>query len=198
MENLNVVNDTQQAVVEPAQVSSDTGAVDSGTPEPDVNAESAVRTQSSAKNSGFKKLRLENESYKKQIEELKNQLSGLSELETLKAQNGVYLDTLVKNSMDLDLKAIQKLDPKVKSLSQLGDDFIRLLECGIDAKTAYSAVMKARESDLTPKPTELGAIGHSERPDSHYYTSNQLDRLTAKDLENPAVYKKAMESLKRL
>ena len=54
MENLNVVNDTQQAVVEPAQVSSDTGAVDSGTPEPDVNAESAVRTQNKVlrRNSG--------------------------------------------------------------------------------------------------------------------------------------------------
>ena len=198
MENLNVVNDTQQAVVEPAQVSTDTGAVGTGTPEAAEKAETTVRRQSAAENSGFKKLRIENESYKKEIAELKQKLSGLSELESVKAQNDKYLDIIIKDKMARDLELIQKADPGVTDLASLGEQFIKLVECGVDASVAYNAVKKAKDGNLQPKPPGLGAIGRSEHPRSQYYTSKELDRLTAKDLEDPAVYKKAMESLKRL
>lgn len=198
MENLNVVNDTQQAVVEPAQASTDAGVALAGTPAACEKAEPTDRRQSAAENSGFRKLRLENESCKKEISELKQKLAGLSELESVKAQSDKYLNIIIEDKMARDLERIQKIDSSVTDLASLGDQFIKLIECGIDASVAYNAVKKAREGGLQPKPPGLGAIGHSDHARSQYYTSKELDRLTAKDLENPAVYKRAMESLKRL
>ncbi len=194
MENINVVNDTQKAVVEPETK----GGAKSGTPEESAKTEVAARAQSARENSGFRKLRLENENYKKEIAELKNKLSGLSELENIKAQSDKYLETLVKNKMDADLEAIRKIDPSITSLDNLGGDFLRLIENGVDAAVAFAAVRRATESKVLPKPPSTGAVGRSESPRNKFYSSKELDRLTAKDLENPAVYKKALESLKRL
>ena len=67
MENLNVVNDTQQAVVEPAKDCANTSADGTGTLVPVGNAEVASRVQSNRENSGFRKMRLENERYKREL-----------------------------------------------------------------------------------------------------------------------------------
>ena len=198
MNELNVVNDTQQAVVEPASEQAAEGAEAAGTPAVTGNAEPTVRKQSAAENSGYRKLRLENEGYKKEIEQLRQKLEGLSEADSVKSERDRYLDVLIRQKMTEDLSKIRSLDPKVESLEGLGDEFIRLIECGVDAKVAYRAVTGATDGKEKPAPPTLSSIGASEGVIPRYYTSAQLDRLTARDLENPAVYKKAMESLKRL
>lgn len=199
MENINVVNDTQKAVVVPeASVTEKKGAKITGTLVNEGKAELAARAQSARENSGFRKMRLENEKYKREIDELRSKLSGLSDISRLKEQNKRYLDELIKNKMESDLKSIQRLDPSVTDLESLGDEFLRLIENGIDASVAFSAVRKATEGKVTPKPPVTGAVGRSESPKNKFYTSKELDRLTAKDLENPAVFRKAMESLKML
>ena len=194
METLNVVNDTQQAVVEPANEDAVTGAEATGTPAAAENAEPTVRKQSPKENSGYRKMRLENEGYKKEIERLTKRLESLSAVGNVKAQRDRYLEEIVSHSMSADLDKIRRLDKSVESLESLGDDFIRLVECGVDVEIAYRAV----RGDKKPSPPTLSKIGASEGMSPRYFTSAQLDRLTAKDLENPAVYKKALESLKQL
>ena len=198
MENLNVVNDTQQAVVAPAKECTNNSADSVGTPESVRSAEVADRVQSARENSGFRKMRLENEKYKREVEQLKTRLSRLSELENIKAQSDVYLEKLISDKMNSDLESIRKLDPSVSSLESLGGDFIRLIENGVDAAVAFGAVKRATEGKVTPKPPVTGAVGRSDSPRNKYYTSKELDRLTARDLENPAIFRKAMESLKNL
>lgn len=180
MENKNVVNDTQQAVVAPDMaVSENSGAVSTDTGV-------ANRTQTAEQNSGFRKMRLENERYKK-------------ELESVKSKSDIYLNRLVENKMKSDLDAIKALDPEVQSLEGIGDSFIKLIENGIDAITAYYAVKKATDGKESQKsPESIGMVGAPRVHQSEFYSSRELDRLTARDLENPAIYKKAMESLKRL
>ena len=194
MDILNVVNDTQQAVVESANEGAVTGAAVSGTPDTMENAEVTVRKQSPKENSGYRKMRLENEGYKKEIERLNRRLESLSGADSVKAQRDRYLEEIVKQSMSADLDRIRRIDPEVESLVSLGDDFVRLVECGIDVEIAYRAV----KGESKPKPPTLSKVGASEGANPRYFTSTQLDRLTAKDLENPAVYKKALESLKQL
>lgn len=194
MDILNVVNDTQQAVVESANEDAVTGAAVSGTPDTMENAEVTVRKQSPKENSGYRKMRLENEGYKKEIERLNRRLESLSGADSVKAQRDRYLEEIVKQSMSADLDRIRRIDPEVESLVSLGDDFVRLVECGIDVEIAYRAV----KGESKPKPPTLSKVGASEGANPRYFTSTQLDRLTAKDLENPAVYKKALESLKQL
>ena len=188
MENTNVINDTLGV----------TGGADKGTPEDCTNTDVATRTQSRSENSGFRKLRLENEGYKKEIEHLRSQLSGLSELENVRRENSLYLDRLVSDKMASDLEKIKKSDPNITSLSQLGEDFIRLIESGTNADVAYNAVRGASESTQCSTPPSTGAVGNTEGASSRFFTSRELDRLTKKDLEDPKIFKKAMESLKRL
>ncbi len=190
MEDINVVNDTQQAVVEPAQ---DGGADTNGT-----TAEPAARKQSSGVNSGFRKMRLENEQYRAQIESLKGTVAELEKLKEFQKTSDIYLERLVADRMERDLKEIQKSDPSVTDLASLGDDFLRLLESGIDAGTAYFAIKQAAENKKTKKPPTLNAMNTLTHENSAYFSSRELDRLSARDLENPKIFKKAMESLKKL
>ena len=194
-EKENVVNDTQQTVVVSDKGSSVKGAAKDGTPSFADNAQISERAQSRTENSRQRRLRLENESYKKEVEKLKGELSCLSELESLKAQNKVYLEKLVKDKMDKDLELLKKQDPEITTLASLGDNFIKLIENGVDVSVAYNAVKSAEVQK--PLPPQMGAVGEGSYG-SRYFTSKELDRLTAKDLENPKIFKKAMESLKRL
>ncbi|MBQ8605425.1 MAG: hypothetical protein IJ408_01700 [Clostridia bacterium] len=198
MENTNVINDTQQTVVASAKSLDVKGGADLGTPEACTDTELAARTQSRSENSGFRKLRLENEGYKKEIEHLRSQLSGLSELENIKRENSLYLERLVSDKMASDLEKLKRSAPEITSLSELGEDFIRLIENGVNAEIAYSAVRGASESTQCSTPPSTGAVGNTEGAASRFFTSRELDRLTKKDLENPKIFKKAMESLKRL
>lgn len=185
MDELNVVNDTRQAVVEPAGAQN--GAALTGTPG-GAEAEPTARRQSAAENSGFRKMRLEIESLRKQ----------LSEREDERVKSDAYLDALVRDRMQRDLEAVREIDPGVRRLTDPGEDFIRLIECGVDAKVAFSAVRAAKEAGSSRKPPETGAVGV--RPDAtgEFFSSRELDRLTSRDLDDPAIFKKAMRSLKKL
>ncbi len=177
MNGQNVVNDTQGAVVAP---------------------ETKVIKQSPAQNSGFKKMRLENEQYRNEIENLKSQITELSKLKDIKKQSDAYLQKLVEHKMERDLKEIQKNDPAITDLNMLGDDFLQLVENGVDAVHAYFALKAAADNKKTKKPPTLSAMNTALDRQNTYYTSRELDRLSPRDLENPAIFKKAMESLKKL
>lgn len=151
-----------------------------------------------AQDTGFKKMRLENEQYRSQIESLKSEVAELSKLKDVQKQSDVYLQKLVEDKMARDLKEIQKSDPSVESLDMLGEDFVRLLENGVSAAHAYFAIKAAKENAKSKKPPTLSAMNSALDRQSTYYTSRELDRLSARDLENPAIFKKAMESLKKL
>ena len=77
--------------------------------------------------------------------------------------------------------------------AKFGEEFIKLIENGIDALIAFRAV-----KCNCKKPQSIGAVDTEGGRESEFYSSRELDRLTAKDLEDPAVYKKAIQSLKKL
>ncbi len=203
MNKTNAVNDAQQAAVEPAgSIDVNIGDGDAGTPASAVKAELTARRQSTAQNSGFRKMRLENEAYRKEIERLKNELSNTekrtAEYEKYKTRSDVYLSALVDGKMRADLETIRGIDPNVSDLESIGGDFLRLIESGVDAKVAFSAVRAASSDSLVKRPPETGSVGVSEDAQGEFFSSRELDRLTPRDLDNPVIFKKAMKSLKRL
>lgn len=116
----------------------------------------------------------------------------IHELERTRRERDICLEKLACDKMARDLERIQGDHPEVCDLCALGDDFIRLVENGIDALTAYRAVCQK------PAAPDIGALGTAGHRAPELYSSRELDRLTARDLEDPAVYKKAIESLKHL
>ena len=115
-------------------------------------------------------------------------------LEIAMRERDLCLSRLAEEKMARDLERIQGEDSDVCELHALGEEFIKLIENGIDALIAFRAVKCSCEQ--IPEP--IGEICSDGGRESEYYSSRELDRLTAKDLENPAVFKKAIQSLKKL
>lgn len=229
MEETNVVNDTPQAVVEPATDLTETSGAETGTPEDVTNTEVAPRTQGKSENrayakmrrekeasdntanklvSGLKQLGFEGETPDEILEniEAKNKNITVEELRKSKAEAEKALKNnpeykkmelqLIENGIQLDLVSIREVDPSAKP-EDLSEQYFILRQNGIDAKVAYNAI-KGNVVSPVSKPANIGPVGKSADKENDYFTSAELDRLTSKDLDNPAIYKKAMESLKRL
>ena len=98
-----------------------------------------------------------------------------------------------------DLAAIKKAFPdvKAKSVEDLGDMFTALRANGVDAVTAYAAINKGQEATKKPTPPVMGAVNQTPA-EKEFYTSEELDRLTKKDLDDPSIYARAMKSLSKL
>lgn len=193
MNEQNVVNDTQGTVVESspesAEITGGTESTDSGP---------ATRKQTHSQNTGFKKMRLENEQFRREIESLRGTISELEKLKDIQKTSDIYLEKLINDKMERDLKEIQRHNPDIESLYDLGDDFLRLIENGIEPTKAYFALKDAADFKKAKKPPTLKGMSTAAFAQNPYYSSKELDRLTPHDLENPTIFKKAMESLKKL
>ncbi len=229
-ENLNAVNDAQQAAVEPVQDTSAPSGTETGTPDNDAKAEVATRRQTKSENRDFAAKRREAEKAVAESTKLikgmeKIGISGastdelLEQLEALKANISVedlrrqkeenlaavrnnpefkrLERQLIESGREKDLKAVQEIDNSVQSLEELGDEFFTLRAQGISPKTAYFAIKQSADMSAN-KPDSIGAVSDGGGIEGEYFTSEQLDRLTAKDLDNPKIYEKAIKSLSRL
>lgn len=145
---------------------------------------------------------------KRRKQELEDSRATIAQLEEkLGAQsNGTdamdFLNRITtKGVMENDLKEIQSIDPKITSLEDLPEMFLALrfnTAHPMGAKQAFLA-MRAVESRLSAeKPTSTGSMNSTGTAHSDYYTSAELDSLSAKDLDNPKVFEKRMKSMARL
>jgi len=96
-----------------------------------------------------------------------------------------------------DLREVQRAFPeeKIGSLEELGDAFFALRQQGVDTQTACAAALRLRGG--APLPPQMGAVGRTEQPSREYYTPAEVDRLTEKDLRDPAVMAAVRQSMTR-
>ena len=129
----------------------------------------------------------------REAEEAKTQ-----EAEKTKGELEFYKKLAIEKLMADDLRTLQEVYPEVKSFDEVGEEFINLLTATHDPILAYEAV-KAKEAKTkkTPPP-EMGPVGSTAGKEKDFYTSEELDRLTSKDLDDPKIFKIALKSLSRL
>ncbi len=114
---------------------------------------------------------------------------------------------LVKEAMTLleetrfkqDLERVREAYPELsaKSPYDVGEVYCRLMASGaVDPVIAYEAQVAAdrRRNPVPDDMVSARAVGGA----AMYYSSQELDRLTDKDLQDPGIFKKAMESLSKL
>lgn len=117
--------------------------------------------------------------------------------QTLRMQNRELVTELVKNRMAEDLAKIQKLDPKVKSLDELGPAFGQLIRQGIPAERAYRVLAEEKkEAELVPPP-KIGKVNAKTKAEKDFYTSEEVDKLTEAELDDPKIRAKVMKSMTR-
>lgn len=96
--------------------------------------------------------------------------------------------------MQRDLQAIQKIDPTIKSLSDLGDGYADYVIAGLPPEKAYWAIKAEEQAKaVTPaKPVGAVATGTAEKD---YYTDAEIDAMTPEQLTKN--YQKILASWER-
>lgn len=95
---------------------------------------------------------------------------------------------LAEYMMKEDLREVQTLRPFIKDMSELPDEFWKLKEAGV-------SVSKAIEVTVPNKPKDAGGLNGITPADKDYYSQEDLDRLTSKDLDNKQTLEKAWASM---
>ncbi len=98
--------------------------------------------------------------------------------------------------MRADLEAIRTVDPSINSLEEI-EGYTDMVKEGITGLNAYYALKGRAAIKAEATPPATGALGAPADVDRDY-TSEELDRLTSKDLDDPKVYERAVRSMMNL
>lgn len=228
MENTNVVNDTQQAVVEPANtdVTEPSGA-DTATADKSTKADSATRNQSKSENRNFAQMRKAKEA---SDASLANLIKGLNNMGLSGNNPEEILEHLEANNRNMTVEQLRadkqamadavKNDPAYIALEQqliegrMKEDLAAIQtidpsvqsldQLGEDfakliaAGVSATVAYNAVTANTAPKPASLGPLGQSDNKEAEFFTDEQLNALTKEDLKDDNIFKKAMASLKKL
>lgn len=97
-----------------------------------------------------------------------------------------------------DLKAIKEAypDEKAAKIEDFGIQFLELCAAGIAPLTAYEALRNEKKRTSTV-PVSTGDIKPA-NTEKEFFTSEELDRLTSKDLDDAKTLDRALRSMSRL
>ena len=99
-----------------------------------------------------------------------------------------------------DLQAVKEAYPdcKAESVQELGDIFLSLMQSGkISAVDAYAAQLAHNERKASKIPPKIGEIKTKTPEIKEYYSSEDVDKLTDEELDNPVIMAKIKDSMKR-
>lgn len=119
--------------------------------------------------------------------------------EKLQAQSEAeyYKNIAMEKLMADDLAKINSVYPDVKSLQDLGPEFISVLGATKDPLLAYEVINAKKQRETKPVPQDIGAVNSSSAKEKDFYTSAEVDKLTSKDLDNPKIMERVMKSMTR-
>ena len=86
-------------------------------------------------------------------------------------------DIHAEKQLQEDLTIIQKIDPTVERLFDLGETFVALREKGVDAESAYWAA-KAKKDATQMKAPKAPGKANAEQPEKTYFTEAEVDAMT--------------------
>ena len=106
--------------------------------------------------------------------------------------NERVLDYEARHRMDEDLREIQKIDPNVKSLDELGQTYLDYISQGLSGKQAYYAAKAQEAMEKTVPPKAPGKVNQNAEPQD-FYTKEQVAAMSQKEVhDNYDVIRKSM------
>jgi hypothetical protein len=120
------------------------------------------------------------------IEEVVAEREAKEELEALQNENAALKENLetkeVERLMERDLAAIQEIDPNIKTLDDLGEDFLSLIATGkLTGTQAYYAAKSMQDAKAIKKPDLPGAANQSPE-EKEYFTRDEVDNMSASEV----------------
>lgn len=95
--------------------------------------------------------------------------------------NSKLIDIETKTQMEHDLATIQKIDSGVKSLDELGKDFLDYIGAGLDASQAYYATKAKQNAEKATPPEEVGQVNQSSAP-KDFYTREEVQGMSQEEV----------------
>jgi len=120
-----------------------------------------------------------------------------ADIQKLRNENAAFRQREAKRVFDEDLKTVQKLDPNVKNLNELGRDFFALRAQGVSTEVAFNAIKGVRDAQKVTPPPAIGKVNAKTKVERDFFTSDELDKLNS-ELDDPKVLEKAIRSMTKL
>ena len=122
--------------------------------------------------------------------------AGSDEADRLRQENAGFRQRLLRYRQMQELAELRAHDPalSVQSIGELGETYLRLRCAGVGNLAAYEAVKRAAGTGK-PVPPDTGAVGLDTRQEKTYYTPADVDRLSARELDDPKIMEKVMKSM---
>ncbi len=118
-------------------------------------------------------------------EEIREEIEAENEWNRLTQENeelnSKLIDIETKTRMEHDLQTLQKIDPEIKSLDDLGKDFLDYISSGLDATQAYYAMQAKKAAEQTKPPEEVGKVNQSAGP-KDYYTKEEVQGMSQEEV----------------
>ena len=154
-----------------------------GSPEQIADQIEAART-----GRDINEIRVEREMYEQQMLEKQRIEAELNELKNFK----------YSKLIEEDIATIKKAypDANINSIEDLGQEYINIMRTGtVDSVTAYEILQARKAKTEVPKPPITGATNTSSTAEKDFYTSEEVDRLSEKDLDNPKIFETVRKSM---
>lgn len=88
----------------------------------------------------------------------------------------------LEKALEADLLEVQKVDPSVKNLVDLGDQYFQCIAAGMSATEAYHASRYIAQKTTPTPPAEIGKINESS-VQKDFYTKEEVEAMTAEEVE---------------
>lgn len=158
-----------------------------------------IRRAIQARNEGVDPavIRLREEDAERQAQErLKADPAYKQSMDELNFYKGEYLKSLREKDVD----ALRKAYPEDNiTMENLPADYVSLRAAGVENLTAYEAIRAAKaksEASKKPSPPDTGAVGTGST-EPEFYTPEEVDRLSDKQLDDPKIMAKVMKSMSK-
>ena len=101
----------------------------------------------------------------------------------------------VDSEIQKDLAEIQKIDPSIQSLNDLGETFPEFIKAGLSAEQAYYAIKGKEIANRVVPAKEIGKLTDSKPPEKDFFTEAEVAAMTSQERYDNA--EKIMASLPR-
>jgi hypothetical protein len=132
----------------------------------------------------------------KTVDDIRRERVENQRISFLEAQAAEYQNIIITQKMQDDLKAIQKIDPEIKSLEDLGQEFNRLVSAGLSGVEAFDVIKTRKGREERKAPPKIGKVNNDTKTEKDFYTPEEVDNLQPSDYDKPGVMKKVRDSMK--
>lgn len=105
-------------------------------------------------------------------------------IQNIEHERDYYKNLAVEKIKSDLLKDVKKVFPdcKAESVDEFGVEFAQLINNGVSAELAYSAIMNLQNATKKPVPPEIGTVNNTSAPEREYFTREDVAKMSKEEV----------------